>query len=246
MPRILSLALMLMLTLPLALPTGACASDNLVLAAGAGYKKMVNALAEVYERKTGTRLDLIYGNMGRVTTLARESGAVDIVLGDSDFLLGKAALPVVAKAELGRGKLVLAFARDSRFSRETDLDNPDAGRIALPDTRQAIYGKAAREYLKTTGRLPAIQPRLVEVATVPQVFSYLTTNEVDMGFINLTHALNVAAELGGYIVLDEKDYEPISIVAAVLQTSVRTAEGLAFLEFIRSDEAQAIVRANGL
>lgn len=236
----------LMLSLILALPASAWADGDVVLAAGAGYKKMVNALNAAYQKKTGQTLDLIYGNMGRVTTLAKESGKVDIVLGDQQFLLKRAALAVTEKTELGRGKLVLAFAKGSKFSKVADLDNPEAGRIAMPDSSKAIYGKAAREYLTTTGRLPDIKPRLVEVATVPQVFSYLATGEVDMGFINLTHALNVKDKLGGYEVLDDKDYSPISIIAAVLESSANKDKAQSFIDFVKTDEAQAIVRANGL
>jgi len=236
----------LMLSLILALPVSAWADSDLVLAAGAGYKKMVNALNAAYQKKSGQTLDLIYGNMGRVTTLAKESGKVDIVLGDQQFLLKRAALAVTETTELGRGKLVLAFAKNSKFSKVADLDNPEAGRIAMPDTSKAIYGKAAREYLTKTGRLPDIKPRLVEVATVPQVFSYLATGEVDMGFINLTHALNVKNKLGGYTTLDGNDYSPISIIAAILESSTNKDKAKAFIEFVKTDEAQAIVRANGL
>lgn len=230
----------------LALPAQAGATDSVVLAAGAGYKKMVNALYEAYRTKTGAQIDLIYGNMGKVTTLAKESGKVDIVLGDARFLLENAALDVTEKTELGRGRLVLAFARGSKFSKVADLDNPEAGRIALPDTAKAIYGRAARQYLAKTGRLPAIQPRLVEVSTVPQVFSYLATGEVDMGFLNLTHTLNVADKLGGYEVLDDTDYAPISIIAGILASSPNRDGAKAFLAFLKTGEAQAIVRTNGL
>lgn len=76
----------------LALPAQAGATDSVVLAAGAGYKKMVNALYEAYRTKTGAQIDLTYGNMGKVTTLAKESGKVDIVLGDARLLLENAAL----------------------------------------------------------------------------------------------------------------------------------------------------------
>lgn len=229
-----------------ALPAQAGATDSVVLAAGAGYKKMVNALYEAYRTKTGAQIDLIYGNMGKVTTLAKESGKVDIVLGDARFLLENAALDVTEKTELGRGRLVLAFAKGSKFSKVADLDDPEAKRIALPDTAKAIYGRATRQYLTKTGRLPGIQPRLVEVGTVPQVFSYLATGEVDMGFLNLTHTLNVADKLGGYEVLDDKDYAPISIIAGILANSPNKDGAAAFLDFLKTDEAQAIVRANGL
>jgi molybdate transport system substrate-binding protein len=221
----------------------AAAAESLVLASGAGYKKMVNALNDAYTQKTGQTLDLIYGNMGRVTTLAKESGKVDIVLGDENFLV-KAGLPIATRQKLGRGKLVLAFAKSSQFSKLEDLDK--AGRIAMPDTKKAIYGKAAREFLQSTGRLPAIQPRLIEVATIPQVFSYLTTNEVDMGFLNLTHALNVKDKLGGFIVLDENAYSPIYIIAGVLDDCTDMDQAKSFLNFLQTPEAKKIIAQNGL
>jgi molybdate transport system substrate-binding protein len=67
-----------------------------------------------------------------------------------------------------------------------------------------------------------------------------------MGFINLTHALNVKDKLGGYVVLNEKDYAPISIIAAILKSAPNKAEAKDFLDFVKTEEAQAIVRANGL
>lgn len=230
----------------LAITVPAAQAEDVVLASGAGYKKMVNALSTAYKQKTGRSLDLIYGNMARVTTLARQSGKVGLVLGDEKFLMQKAALPIEKSLKLGQGKLVLAFAKSSKFSRVEDLDNPEAGRIALPDGKKAIYGKAAREYLKSSGRLPAIQPRLVEVATIPQVFSYLNTNEVDMGFINLTHALNVRDHIGSYVIIDEKGYSPIRIIVGVLDTCPNKKGADAFLAFLHTPEAKAIVQKHGL
>ena len=225
------------------LAPAAQADGKAVLASGAGYKKMVNSLNAAYQKATGQSIDLLFGNMARVTTLARQSGQVDIVLGDQSFLK-KAGLPMAVKQELGKGKLVLAFAKGGSYKSVNDLDT--AGRIALPDVKKAIYGKAAREFLQNTGRLPDIKPRLVEVATIPQVFSYLATNEVDMGFMNLTHTLNVADKLGGYVVVNETKYSPIVILAALLDDSQRAEQAKAFLAFLKTPEAVKIIRANGL
>ncbi len=225
-------------------PAGA-ASGKAVLASGAGYKKMVKALGDAYVEKTGNSLNFVFGNMGRVTALSKQSGKVDLALGDERFL-DKAGLPAAAKVELGRGKLVLAFAKGGRFSKLEDLDNPEAGRIALPDTKKAIYGRAAREYLTGRGNLEKMQPRLMQVATIPQVFSYLATNEVDMGFLNLTYALDVKGKLGGYVVIDEKAYSPIKIVVLLLKDAEHKAEAEAFLDFLKTPEAREIIRRFGL
>lgn len=220
-------------------------ADNVVLASGAGYKKMVNALSAAYTQQTGSSVDLIFGNMARVTMLAKQGDKVGLVLGDTKFLK-KAQLPMTSMQMLGCGKLVLAFSKVSNAKTVADLDNVKTERIALPDGKKAIYGKAAREFLHSSGRLPRIQPKLVEVSTVPQVFSYIATDEVDMGFINLTHALNVADKLGGYVVLDEALYSPISIVVGVLKNSAQEREQQAFLDFLKTPQAQAIIHKHGL
>jgi len=220
-------------------------ADDVVLASGAGYKKMVNALAAAYKEQTGHSIDLIFGNMARVTTLAKQGDKVGLVLGDTRFLT-KAGLPMASMQELGRGKLVLAFSKQSKASAVADLDSPRIERIALPDGKKAIYGNAAREFLHSSGRMPDIQPKLVEVSTVPQVFSYVATNEVDMGFINLTHALNVADKLGGYVLVDEALYSPISIVVGVLENPAQAQEQRAFLDFLKTPQAQAVVHKHGL
>jgi molybdate transport system substrate-binding protein len=223
----------------------ACLADDVVLASGAGYKKMVNALVAEYAQQTGNSVDLIFGNMARVITLAKQGDKVGLVLGDSGFLK-KVHLPMQSMQELGYGKLVLAFSKSAKASTVEGLDNPLITRVALPDAKKAIYGKAAREFLQSSGRIPTIQPKLVEVSTVPQVFSYLATNEVDMGFLNLTHALNVADKLGGYVMVDEALYSPISIVVGVLANESQAKEQQDFLKFLNTPEAQAIVHKHGL
>jgi molybdate transport system substrate-binding protein len=227
------------------LASEAAFAQNAVVAAGAGYKKMVNALAAAYTEQTGRQIDLIYGNMGRVTTLAKESGQVDLVLGDEAFL--KSSLLVFLEThELGRGKLVLAFPVNSRFSSVAALDDASATRIAMPDPVKAIYGKAAREFLEYSGRTPAITPRLLEVSTIPQVFSYLVAGEVDMGFLNLSYVLDVADKLGGYVAVDESAYSPISIIVGTLQGGANGEAARDFMAFLRTPEAKAIVIKHGL
>lgn len=225
--------------------TARAEGDALVLASGAGYKKMVGALVTAYEAKSGRHVEQVFGNMAQVTAQAKASGAVDMVLGDESFL-GAGDLDLAARIELGRGRLVIAWPKGGSWSQAKDLLAFKVRRIALPDTKSAIYGKAAKEYLQSMGLYDKVLDRLVEVATVPQVFAYLAAGEVDYGFINLTHALNVADQLGGYAVLESTAYAPIRIVVCTLQGAPHAGAAEDFARFLATPEAQAVVRANGL
>jgi molybdate transport system substrate-binding protein len=221
--------------------------QSLILASGGGYKKMVNALAKAYEAETGNSLQLIYGNMGRVTAQAKTSGAVDMVLG-AEFFFKRAELSFKQVEKLGQGRLVLAWSKafKSQNDAKTDLQSKTTKRIALPDTQKAIYGRASQQYLQRTGLLPELQDKLLIVATVPQVFSYLSINEVDLGFLNLTHALNVKHSLGGYSILPEGDYDPINIVVGEMNDAPHSDKTAAFFHFLASEKARKIIRNNGL
>ena len=158
----------------LLLPVNAMAEgDALVLASGAGYKKMVAALVAAYEAKSGRPVEQVFGNMAQVTAQAKVSGAVDMVLGDESFL-NAGNLDLATSLELGRGRLVIAWPKGGSWTQAQDLLGSKVRRIALPDTKSAIYGKAAKEYLESMGLYDQLRDKLVEVATVPQVFAYLT------------------------------------------------------------------------
>jgi len=243
MHRILSLFL---LFLCLAIPAQG-ADTAPVLAAGGGYKKMVAALAEAYKAETGNGLQLIFGNMGAVTAQAKTSGNVDLVLG-ADFFLNRGDLTFSRKVDLGRGRLVLAWTKkfSPAGSPADSLRSEGAKRIALPDVKKAIYGRAASQYLQHMGLSDELAPKLVAVAGVPQVYSYLNLDEVDLGFMNLTYTLSVKDSLGGYVELPLESYAPIHILVGVLGDAPHAAATEPFFAFLATDMAQKLIRDYGL
>ncbi|WP_432738318.1 molybdate ABC transporter substrate-binding protein [Maridesulfovibrio sp. FT414] len=230
---------LILLNLPIA------AHAKIVIASGAGYRSLVDKLADTYTTQTGNEIERIYGNMARVTAQAKNSGQVDLVLGDKNFL-DKSALDCCASQNVGRGRLVIAYPKGKNFSGVDDLLSAEVKRIALPDTKRAIYGKAAMEFLKNKGVLAKVEPKLLMVATVPQSASYVVAGEVDYAFINLTHARKVADSIGGYVVVDESAYSPITIIVEQMSGSARPEECRSFMDFLKSDTAAKIVASYGM
>lgn len=231
--------MLIILCLPIAVQA------KIVIASGAGNRSLVDKLTKAYTAQTGNEAERIYGNMARVTAQARNSGNVDFVLGDKGFL-DKAQLDCCATHELGKGTLVLAFPRGGHFSGIEDFLNSKIKRIALPDTKRAIYGKAAMEFMRNKNILKKVKSKLLMVATVPQSASYIAAGEVDYAFINLTHARKISKTIGGYEVLDRSSYSPISIIVEQMQSSADKAECKAFLKFLNSGPARRIVADHGM
>ncbi|SFJ53557.1 molybdate transport system substrate-binding protein [Desulfomicrobium apsheronum] len=225
----------------LALP--ALAGNTLLIASGAGYKTVVEALSEAYAKQSDATVERIYGNMGQIIGQAQTSGKVDMLIGEEGFLRSSALL-LAESAPLGTGRLVMAWP--SGKEEPADLKSAAVTRIAVPDPKRAIYGKAAREYLENSGQADALKDKLVVVGTVPQVFTYLTTNEVDAGFINLTQAVAVKDKIGGFREMDQSLYDPIAISCIRLETSPSPEAARNFAKFLKTGTARSIIAAHGL
>lgn len=221
------------------------AADVAVLAAGAGYRALVNDLCADYAVTGGPSVDKVFGNMAQVTSQARLSGKIDIILGDVWFLK-KSKVLFKALYPIGTGKLVVACAGNLHFKGAQTLLSPSVTRIGLPDGKRAIYGKAAVEYLKNTGVYDSIKDKLVMVATIPQTASYIMTGEVDLGFINLTHARKINKKIGSYTLVDEDAYSPIRIVVGELADPPHPAAVHDLLAYLASDRARSIIKKHGL
>ncbi|MFV0436156.1 MAG: molybdate ABC transporter substrate-binding protein [Desulfopila sp.] len=240
----LFLALFWALALTLS-PVGASAGQSLTVAAGAGYKQLVDELSTVFSQNTGIEVERIYGNMGQVTAQASQSGVVDVVIGDKRFLDGS-TLEFANEYPIGAGKLMVAVSKGSEARSLGDLASAAVTRIAMPDAKKAIYGRAASQYLENSGMMEKIREKLLVVGTVPQVSAYVVSGEVDMGFINLTDALAIADKVARIIPVDEALYQPVLIVGKRLKGGPDTEEADAFGLFLASPEVKNITARHGL
>ena len=223
----------------------ACAADKITLASGAGYKKMVTELAQAFTAQSGIETEQIYGNMGQTLAQAKNSGLVDCVIGDKRFL-DASVVRFAAQYEIGQGKLVLAYAKGLEIKDPSDIQRADITRVAMPDPKKAIYGRAADEYLRNSGLSEKIADKLLVVSTVPQVSSYVLSKEVDAGFINLTDAKAIEDKVGGILLVDQAYYSPILIVAGALESAPHADTLKAFAAFLATDRAREIARKHGL
>lgn len=222
-------------------------AQKLVIAAGAGYKKPVTEILNSFKAETGTQVDAIFGNLQMVATQAKESGEVACIIGDKKFLEQlKASITFTDYVPLGKGILVLAYRKGISITKLEDILSDKVKSLFMPQDGKAIYGIAGRETLESLGYMNKVSGKLTQVATVPQVATYLMTGEADAGFINLTEALANKDKIGGYIVVPEKYYKSIEIVAGTVSGFEKSALTVKFLNYLKSAKTKSIVKANGL
>lgn len=127
-----------------------------------------------------------------------------------------------------------------RFDHLDDL--PPYVRIAIGDPRTVPVGQYARLALTGLGVWRKLSPQLVYGANVAAVLAYAQRGEVDAAMVYSTDA-SAASNL---IVSDRAagTWAPHPIVVAALRPGAPSA-AREFLEFLRSDRGQAILRARG-
>ncbi len=225
---------------------GSPAAEEVTLAAGAGFRRPIAEVASAFEKGSGHKILQVYGHMGQVLAQARESGRVALVCGDRVVLEGAKGVEFDRMVRLGIGKLVVAYRKGLTLTKAEDLVHGDFKRIGIPDQANAIYGKAGRQFLERAQLAEKINPKLIAVATVPQVTSYVARGEMDAGFVNATDAIGMTGNIGGFVEVDPKLYDLVEVGCGVVASAKNSVAADGFAKFLATDAARAILTRYGL
>lgn len=221
-------------------------AETLTLAAGARYKFPLSEIIRAYETSGGNKIDQIYGYLGPVLTQARGVGNIAFIVGEEAFLKST-GIEFASFHSIGNRALVIAYGRNIKLERPDDLLNPEVAKIAVPDGKHAIYGKAAKEFLQKTGLMERVRKKLLVVSSAPEICSYLVCGRVKAGFVNVSDARYIKNKIGGYLTLDARTYSPIKQVLGVVKGYEEDVEAKKFLSFLEADpKVKQILRWDGL
>lgn len=225
--------------LALAASVSFCA-DQLIIAAGGGYKKPVSAVIENL-KKEGMDVAGSFANLGQLVIQSHEN-KISFIVGDEAFLK-KSDLNITKFERIGRGTLVLVTPKNIKINDVSEIAKFD--KIAMPDPKKAIYGIRTNEFLQNA-KMDAVKDKILAVAGVPQVVAYVINGEVQAGFINSTEAVAKKDEFGSIIYIDESLYSPAFIGITRLSACGDEALCEKVMEEFKSDRSKEIFSKFGL
>ena len=206
---------------------------------------MLQKLCAAYAQQSGQKPTEMYsGNIGQIIEQAKAGSGVSIIVSEQ-ALLEESDLAFAAYEPLGEAVLVLAWRKGLHLASAQDLTGPEFARIGYPDAKAAIYGRAAVAFLKGNSLLEPLKAKLSMLSTVPQVFSYLISGDLDAAFVNEVIASKQADSVGGWMVVRE-GYAPLLLVAGIVAGQENKADVRSFMQFSKTPEAQRILAASGL
>lgn len=222
-------------------------AGELSVTTGAGYTQMVKELCSAYKEASGRNVQEMYGgNIGQQLAQIEAGSGVNVMITDK-------GTPEAAKTKvhfdtflpLGKTVLVLAWRKGLSLSSPYDLLFDDVKSVCYPDPKAAIYGRAAVAFLESSGIKNKIPNKISQVSTVPQVFSYLVSGEMDSGFVNRVVVRSGGTKIGGFLEI-ENGYPPLNMVAAVVKGQQAKPEVKNYLDFLKTDKGKEILKKHGV
>ena len=218
------------------------------VAVAANFTEPAKEIAEAFRAATGHTAVLSFGASGQFYAQIAHGAPFEV------FLSADAERPAKAEQDgLGvRGtRVTYAIGRLVLFSKTPGLVDPAGAvlaggrfdKLAIADPTTAPYGVAAVQTLRKLRLYDRLRPKLIMGGSLNQTYQFVESGAAELGFVALSQVINVQG--GSRWPVPASDHEPIVQQAVLLQPGRTNAAAKAFLAFLRSPAAVAIVRAYG-
>jgi len=210
-------------------------------------------LAQLYQQKTGVKLNISYGSSATLTTQIENGAPFDLFL-SADFvhpeqIVAANLADATAPTPYARGTLVLWTRNDSGLLPLTleRLTDPRVTRIAIANELHAPYGFAAATALRRLKLYDRVKPKLVVAENIAQTAQFVESGNAQLGFISLTTATTPHfKQIGSYVLVPTSQYPAIRQCAVILSKSLHKPEAHAFLTWLLSPTIQENLPKLGL
>ncbi len=255
MRRLISFSLItLALVCAVLIPQVRAADHEISVAAAADLSSALQEVANNYEKRAGVTVKLSFGASGALTQQIQNGAPFDVFFSaDMDYPRQLISGGLADGATLYRyavGRLVLWVPEDSPLDVEHKgmdiLLDPFVKKISMGNPQHAPYGRAAAAALKHYGLYDKVSDRLVLGESISQAAQFVESGNAQAGFVALAHATAPAMQgKGKYWIVPADAYPPLDQGAVVISHSAHKEEAVAFLEYVKSQEATAVLQRYG-
>lgn len=234
----------------LLLVLGRAEGEEIRLAVAANFATAMDALVARFEAAHGERHDVLVSVASTGSHYAQITNGAPF---DAFFAADRERPERLERegAAVPGSRFTYAVGRLALWSMQPGLVDSD-GRVlasgeirhlAIANPELAPYGAAAREVLRRRGLWDALQDRIVRGLDVGQAYSFVHTRNAELGFVAYSQLVRPGRNIeGSYWLVPASSHEAIEQQAVLL---AETPGVRAFFEFVRGDEARAVIRRHG-
>ena len=221
------------------------------VAVAANFAAPAKQIAQLFEKETGNRVSLSTGATGKFYAQIREGAPFDVLLAADEKtpeLLEQQGLAVISSSFVyAEGRLVLWSAKPGFVDdKGAVLGSGGDEKIAIADPKLAPYGRAAMEVLQNMGLMQKLGSRVVTGESIGQTYQFAASGNAELAFIALSQIMqNGRVSSGSWWLVSANLYHPIRQAAVELTSAKDKKAADAFLAFLKSREAAAIIESYG-
>lgn len=217
------------------------------VAVAANFTDAAKEIAAAFKKKTGHDAVLSFSSSGQLYTQITQDAPFQIMLSADEKRPKKLISDGLGVADsqftYAIGKLVLWSKDPNLVTGEATLTIGTFAKLSICNPVAAPYGAAAVETMKSLKLYDALQPKLVEGANITQAFQFVATGNAEIGFVALSQLRGNSG--GSRWLVPQNLYRPIKQDAVLLKKGAGSAATAAFMVFLKSPEARAIIEKYG-
>jgi molybdate transport system substrate-binding protein len=240
-----------LLALGLAILAGNSLADEVQVAVAANFTAPMEQIAADFERATGHRPLLSFGATGKFYAQIKNGAPFAVFLAadaktPARLIVEGDAIPD-SRYTYAIGKLVLWSAREGYVDDQgAVLASGAFEHLAIANPKTAPYGAAAIEVLEKMKLLTALEPKLVTGENITQAQQFIATGNAELGFVALSQVWQDGQPTGGsFWRVPAELHGEIKQDAVLLKKGADQPAAQALMEYLRSDQARAVIKAYG-
>jgi molybdate transport system substrate-binding protein len=232
----------------LALPLLARA-ESVSVAVAVNFTAPMQKLAIEFEKESGHTVASSFASTGKLYAQIKNGAPFEVLLAADDETPAKlekeAATVAGSRTTYASGRIVLWSAKPGLVD-EQRLKAGDFRHFALPNPRLAPYGAAAVEMLTALKLMDSVQPKFVLAENLAQSYQFIATGNAELGIVALSQVIKEGkiGEGSGWII-PATLHQPIRQDAVLLNAGRGKPAAEAFLKFLKSEKAKAVMRGFG-
>ena len=226
------------------------AGEPLQVAVAANMAAPFADLAKDYAQASGQQALAVVGATSALAAQIENGAPLDILLSaDSETparLEASGAAAAGSRFTYARGTLVLfSMSPDWPSDGAAALRSGTFHHLAIANPQTAPYGRAALQTLHALGVHDTVADRLVFGNSVGQAFEFVVSGNAELGFAALSQVRHMKPAPGYQWPVPEADHAPLNQDAVLLTHAPHPQGAMAFLAYLRSTRARAILQAYG-
>jgi molybdate transport system substrate-binding protein len=225
-------------------------ANELTISAAVSLKDAFNEIAEINEKRTGTKIHFNFGASGALQKQIESGAPADLFASagarQMDDLATKGFIVPDTRKDFARNSLVLIVpAKSAGVSSFSDLANPAVRKVAVGNPKTVPAGQYTDQTFNKLKLLPQIQPKLIFAEDVRQVLDYVVRDEVEAGVVYSSDALSAGDKVKVVARAADDLHDPILYPIAAVKDSKRQEAARKFIDLVLSSEGQAILVKHG-